>query len=212
MNTDGHMNPDDERVLEALDQALPAGAPPAGLRGAILAAAAATPQDSPVAGEAPVAEVIPLRPRPRRRAVLTTLAAAACAAAVAVAITLTVTNSTGGTTPVTASAIAPIQTEGPAPVRGTAALFAPDTAGGTVQLNLRDVPPAPAGHHYEVWVLPKGSTIMTAVGSFTPAGRNVQLNLPLPVPGRYDAVDISVQQNNGSPAHSGTSLAGAHFT
>lgn len=210
MNTDGHLHPDDQRALDALDQALPAGAPPGGLRDAILAAAAETPQDAPVAPEPPMAEVIPLRPR--RRGMLTTLAAAACAAAVAVAITLTVTNSGGDTTPVAASATAAIETEGPAPVRGTAALYAPDTAGGTVQVNLQDVPPAPAGHHYEVWVLPKDSTTMTAVGSFTPAGRNVQLNLPLPGPGRYAAVDISVQRNNGSPAHSGTSLAGARFT
>ena len=52
---------------------------------------------------------------------------------------------------------------------------------------------------------------MTAVGSFTPASRNVKLKLPLPEPGDYAAVDISVQENGGPAAHSSVSLAGGAF-
>ena len=52
---------------------------------------------------------------------------------------------------------------------------------------------------------------MTAVGSFTPASRRVKLRLPLPAPGAYDAVDISIQVNGGPAAHSSVSLAGGTF-
>jgi len=41
---------------------------------------------------------------------------------------------------------------------------------------------------------------------------DVTLDLPLPAPGNYAAMDISVQANDGPPTHSGTSLAGASFT
>ena len=53
---------------------------------------------------------------------------------------------------------------------------------------------------------------MTAVASFTPAGENVDLVLPLPTPGRYAALDISVQPNNGSPIRSTVNLADGTFT
>jgi anti-sigma-K factor RskA len=80
-----------------------------------------------------------------------------------------------------------------------------------MEVSLKDVPDPPKGHHYEVWVLEKGSTEMTSVGSFTPSSRDVDLTLPLPAPADYAAVDISVEPNGGAPAHSGTSLAAAKF-
>lgn len=205
---DDHMHPADETTLDDLGTALPRSGPPAGLRDSILAAAAETPQDAP-APEEPMAQVIPLRPR--RRGVVTTFAAAACAAAIAVGITLAFTSG-GGSDTVPATASAPVAAQGAAGVKGTASLYRPGDVGGTLRVALTDVPKAPPGHHYEVWVLPKGSDTMTAVGSFTPAAGDVTLDLPLPAPGEYRAVDISVQRNNGSPAHSGTSLAGASFT
>jgi hypothetical protein len=81
-----------------------------------------------------------------------------------------------------------------------------------VQLTLRDVPPAPSSHHYEVWVLRRnGGGQMEAIGSFTPTSKTVKLDLPLPGAGDYVAVDISVQQDGGSPLHSNTSLANGAF-
>jgi anti-sigma-K factor RskA len=98
-------------------------------------------------------------------------------------------------------------------VSGQATLYGSNAAGGTVRLSLRDVPPAPSGHHYEVWVLrANGNGVMEAVGSFSPSTSDVRLDLPLPGPGDYAAVDISVEENGGSPAHSDTSLAGGTFT
>ena len=69
-----------------------------------------------------------------------------------------------------------------------------------MQVTLRDVPPAPSGHHYEVWVLRRnGGGQMEAIGSFTPTSQTVKLDLPLPGAGDYAAVDISVEQDGGSP-------------
>lgn len=205
---DDHMHSSDERTLDELGAALPRTSPPSGLRDSILAAAADTPQDPPA--PEPMAELIPLRPR--RRGVATTFAAAACAAAIAVGITLAFTSGGTDSVPVVATATASVAAKSAPGLAGTASLYSPDSAGGTLRVALTNVPKAPAGHHYEVWVLPKGGHTMTAVGSFTPASPNVTLDLPLPAPGTYAAMDISVQANDGPPAHSGTSLAGASFT
>ena len=204
---DDHMHPADENTIDDLAAGLPRSTPRDGLRDAILAAAAETPQDA--TAPAPMAEVIPLRPK--RRAVFTTFAAAACAAVIAVGITVAFTSG-GGTDSVPATATASVAAKSSPGVGGTAALYSPGTAGGTLRVALTNVPKAPSGHHYEVWVLPKDSDTMTAVGSFTPASSDVTLDLPLPAPGNYAAMDISVQANDGPPAHSGTSLAGARFT
>ena len=99
-----------------------------------------------------------------------------------------------------------------ADVRGQAELFAPESDSGRLVLELEDVPDAPAGHHYAVWVLRPGTGVeMEPVGAFSPNGGSARLDLPLPGPGEYVAVDISVQEDGGSPVHSGTSLAGASF-
>jgi anti-sigma-K factor RskA len=205
---DDHMHPADENTIDDLSAALPRSAPHDGLRDSIMAAAAETPQDSPA--PEPMAEVIPLRPR--RRAVFTTFAAAACAAVIAVGITVAFTSGRNDPVPVTATATASVAAKSAPGVEGTASLYSPGDAGGTLRVALTNVPKAPSGHHYEVWVLPKGGHTMTAVGSFTPASRDVTLDLPLPTPGNYAAMDISVQANDGPPTHSGTSLAGARFT
>lgn len=83
---------------------------------------------------------------------------------------------------------------------------------GELVLKLENVPAPPAGHHYEVWVLrTEGGGAMEAVGSFTPAGESARLELPLPGPGDYQAVDVSVEPDGGPPEHSNVSLAGGSF-
>ncbi len=52
---------------------------------------------------------------------------------------------------------------------------------------------------------------MEAVGSFTPDSDQARLELPLPGPGDYQAVDVSVEPDGGPPEHSGVSLAGGSF-
>jgi anti-sigma-K factor RskA len=201
---DDHMTPEDRDTLRALGRALPQVAPPPGLGDRIAAA---------VVAEEPRAQVIPIEQARswRRRTVVASLAAAACAAALAVGITLSVTGPSQPDAPLTAST-AVVATQAVDKVTGTASLYGADGPGGQVQVSLRDVPAPPPGHHYEVWVLEKGSDQMTSVGTFTPAAKDVDLTLPLPAPADYAAVDISVEPNGGAPAHSGTSLAGGKFS
>ncbi len=204
MSTDD-ITPEDRDTMDAMGRALPRVSPPPDLGERIVAEASGQ-----ATAQQPLAEVISLdERRSRRRVVLSSLAAAACAAAVAVGVTLAFTGGSADPGPLTAStAIVAQAGDG---VSGTAALYGSEQAGGMVQVRLSDVPAPPSGHHYEVWVLEKGSTEMTSVGSFTPSSGDVDLMLPLPAPADYAAVDISVEPNGGPPAHSGTSLAGAKF-
>lgn len=94
---------------------------------------------------------------------------------------------------------------------GTAALFTPDRPGGHLVVDVTGLEGTPPAHHYEVWVLKEGSTAMESVGSFRPLDRQAHLDLPLPGPGRYVALDISLEPDGGPPSHSDVSVAGAKF-
>jgi anti-sigma-K factor RskA len=97
-------------------------------------------------------------------------------------------------------------------VHGEARLYGSGTPDGVLRLDLADLPAAPEGEHYEVWVLrPSAGDVMEAVGVFDPATPEVRLELGLPGAGDYVALDISVEPDAGPPEHSGTSLAGGTF-
>jgi anti-sigma-K factor RskA len=185
----------DAETLAIVEQSLPRVTPPNGLFDRILA------------DVQPRAIVIPLEPRARRRILLP--AAAGIAAVAAMLLVALLASRGDGGQPVDGRAA--IVGKSDPSVTGEAVLHGATAAGGTVQVDLRDVPPAPGGHHYEVWVLRRGGTEMEAIGTFAPAGSHVALDLPLPGPGDYAAVDVSVEENGGSPAHSGTSLASGTF-
>ena len=134
--------------------------------------------------------------------------AAAAAAVFAIALALD-----SGSSPGAPDAVAEVAgTPEFAGVRGEARLYGSAQPGGVVRLDLVDVPAAPDGSHYEVWVLrPSAGEAMEAVGVFDSSGSEVELELGLPGAGDYAAVDISVEPDAGSPEHSGTSLAGGTF-
>jgi hypothetical protein len=97
-------------------------------------------------------------------------------------------------------------------VRGEARLYRSGRPDGVLVVDLSDVPAPAPGEHYEVWVLRKeGGGAMEAVGSFAAGGPTVDIELPLPGSGDYEAVDVSVEPDGGLAAHSGRSLAGGHF-
>ena len=191
---------DDDRDLhlDVLSSALPRVAPPADLWNRISEEV-----------RQPEAAVIPFRRR--RPAVVRLAAAGAAVAAVAAAVAAVVFLARPGAnaSPVAVAAI--VAHEPGTSVTGTARLYGTTQPDGRLRLSLRSIPAPPSGHHYEVWVLGRGQTNMTAVGSFTPSGRSVTLDLPLPAPGHYAAVDISVQKDGGPPEHSSVSLAGGTF-
>jgi anti-sigma-K factor RskA len=151
----------------------------------------------------------PTRDRTWRRAFPAfALGAGAAAAVFAVALALAARGGLG-----TPDAVAAVRgTPEFAGVHGEARLYDSGTPDGVLRLELADVPAAPEGEHYEVWVLrPSTGDVMEAVGVFDPTTPEVSLELGLPGAGEYVAVDISVEPDAGPPEHSGTSLAGGTF-
>ncbi len=134
--------------------------------------------------------------------------AAAAAAVFAIALALG-----SGSSPGAPDAVAEVAgTPKFAGVHGEARLYGSTQPGGVVRLELAEVPAAPEGSHYAVWVLrPAAGEAMEAVGVFDAGGAEVELELGLPGAGDYAAVDISVEPDAGPPEHSGTSLAGGTF-
>jgi anti-sigma-K factor RskA len=152
---------------------------------------------------------MPAAPRSRparwRRPRLVVALAGATVAAAAALTAVVVLDTDDGATTVTAALVAHRE----AGVSGRVELRSPDSDHGRVGLEVRDLERAPAGFHYTVWVLRVDSEQMTPIGSFTVPGG--ELDLPLPGPARYAALDISLQRNEAPPAHSGVSVAGATF-
>lgn len=146
---------------------------------------------------------------PLRRAWAPRLATAGFAVAAAVALVFVLVDGGRGEPDLRAAVAGTPEFAG---VSGEAALYLPDRGGGVLVLDLERVPPPPSGHHYEVWVLrSEGGGAMEAVGSFTPDGDRARLELPLPGPGDYRAVDVSVEPDGGPAEHSDVSLAGGSF-
>ena len=98
-----------------------------------------------------------------------------------------------------------------AAVSGEAEVFDAGEQGGTLVVRMTSVPPAPGGHHYEVWVLREGSETMESVGEVSPTAGEAELEVALPGAGPFAAVDVSVEPDDGDPEHSGRSLAGGTF-
>jgi anti-sigma-K factor RskA len=73
-----------------------------------------------------------------------------------------------------------------------------------------DLPPASRGHYYEVWLLDTRTNGMVAVGVLPTSG-TAHFTLPDDLLSRYDAVDLSLQADNGNPLHSADSLLRAKY-
>jgi anti-sigma-K factor RskA len=95
--------------------------------------------------------------------------------------------------------------------RGEALLFGTNREDGRLVVRLSAVPALEPGHHYQVWVLRVGSRSPEAVGVFSGLGE-VEEEFRLPGPGRYAAVDVSIEEDGGGPEHSGRSLGAGTFT
>lgn len=194
--SDTDIGRDEADVFARMEAALPRAAPPDDLFDRILAE---------VGSEA---TVVPLRPSQQWAPRWTVGAVVAAAAVLLLSVGLALRDA--GELPV---ARATLEAKTEAGVTGEAALFAPDSGSGRLELTLRDVPASPTGHHYEVWVLPEGSDEMISVGTFhTDVTRDVELDFDLPVPGSFAAVDVSVEEDDGPEEHSDTSLATGTFS
>jgi hypothetical protein len=185
----------DAETIAFVEQSLPRVTPHDGLFDRILATVQ------------PEALVVPLAPRRGRRVAVPVGAVVALAAMLLLAV---VVGRNGGGPAADGRAV--IAGKSDPAVTGEAVLHGATALGGTIHVSLREMPAAPAGHHYEVWVLRRGVREMEAVGSFAPTSSHVELDLPLPGAGDYAAVDVSVQADGGPPAHSDTSLAAGSFS
>jgi hypothetical protein len=93
-------------------------------------------------------------------------------------------------------------------VRGSVDVFDPSSSNARLVVHLMGLAVAPAGDHYTLWVLREGAAEMMPVASIV-SGEDARIELPLPGPGRYTALDISLQENDASPVRSSVSVARA---
>ena len=70
---------------------------------------------------------------------------------------------------------------------------------------------APTGSYYEVWLLDASSGGMVPVGVL-PSGGTARFSIPSVIVAHYNAVDISLQRDNGSTLHSNDSILRATYS
>ena len=137
-------------------------------------------------------------PRHRRR--LAAVAAAVVIAAGAVAAGLGLSG--GGPAPVARAALHPLQA--PAQASGQVTVTAAADA-RDVDISTAGLPAPGPGHYYEVWLLDPATLKMMPMGDLPPSG-HARFSVAAGLTEGYSAVDISLQANNGNPAHSATSV------
>ncbi len=110
------------------------------------------------------------------------------------------------------------------PVVATAALqrlAAPAPAGGEVTVVAKgkdrilivrtaNLPPPPTGDFYEVWLLAPQTDKMLPMGVLSPTGTG-SYGIAGSIMQQFSAVDVSLQRNDGNPAHSKTSVLRAYY-
>ena len=94
--------------------------------------------------------------------------------------------------------------DGPSGAHGVV-LVADNKQRATVDVSGLD--PSGSGHFYELWLLDEDGR-MIALGAFqVGADGSAKVELPIPVsPSQYGYFDVSLQKDNGDPAHSGVSV------
>jgi anti-sigma-K factor RskA len=112
----------------------------------------------------------------------------------------------GAAAPGTSVALGPLPDAGARPVRASVVL--PRSGSGDIRLEIRGAAPTPAGHVEELWLMDAGAKRLVSVGTFRvgPDGRaDVRFHTGID-PHRYQYLDVSVEPEDGDPAHSGQSV------
>jgi hypothetical protein len=135
------------------------------------------------------------------------------AAAALVAGTAVVTQWVDRPSP-TATVATPERTADLEPVNGTGSgrvLMAADSRDGVqMTVETRDLPKIGRGQFYEAWLFNPKSQKMLALGVVGPTGK-ASFEVPDSLVGRYQVVDVSLERDDGDPAHSVTSLLRAKY-
>ena len=140
-----------------------------------------------------------------------TMIAAAAAIVVVIAAGLLVRTQLGddaGTAPPVASA--ELLPKGPVPDAGGVVTMTDGSGEQTMTVSTSQLPPAGEGEFYEVWLLQPETGQMLAVGVLPDSGKT-SFDLPAELVANYQAVDVSLQPDNGVIAHSGNSILRATY-
>jgi anti-sigma-K factor RskA len=185
--------PEHKDTIERLEQGVARVPPPDGLFDRILDEVR------------PGATVIPFRRR-RFPAWASSAAAAALAAAAAVAVTVAVTRDDDGL----GDPIREVHVSNER-VDGTLAVYRQDDGNRLLVVDLDRVPSAQRDQFYEIWISRPGSDVKIPVGAFLPRNGQAHLEVPLPTEGKRLSIDISVEDEDGPPEHSGETVAEAQL-
>jgi anti-sigma factor RsiW len=191
-----------QRAVDAVtvpELAAPAGsvAPPAHVWDAIVAATGVTVMADAPSDARPEATVVPLRRS--RRPVLLAVAAAVAGAVVGAGVMAVVNRDDEGVE-VTAVALDPLADND---ASGEAEIIEQDDGSRVVQLQL-DAPALDEGY-YEVWLIDQDVVGMVTLGVARPGTQTFEIPPDLDL-GEFPIVDVSVEELNGDPTHSGVSV------
>lgn len=92
-------------------------------------------------------------------------------------------------------------------LNGTRGAVAVAIGDDSAKLTAKGLPVTDANHHYEAWLGdPAGQ--MISMGTFTvDSGGTARVSMPLPVNlAKYTLLDVSLEENDGNPAHSAVSV------
>jgi hypothetical protein len=131
----------------------------------------------------------------RRRRPLIGLAAALALALVAAAVLLW----TGPLRPDRPGGTVPLAGVGAVAASGQASM-AGDDGDRRMTVTTDDLPALRPGQYYEVWLLDPNAGTVFPVGVLPPDGE-ARFTLPASVVGRYQAIDVSLEADDGDPAH-----------
>lgn len=155
----------------------------------------------------------PLTPPARGRAWLRPVGLVAAAAALIVG-TAVVTQWVDGPSARPPVVAVPERTADLRPVDGTGSgrvVMAEDTHDGVqMTVETRDLPKAGDDEFYEAWLLDPKTQKMLPLGVVGPAGK-ASFDVPVTLVGRYQEVDVSLERDDGNPAHSVTSVLRASY-
>jgi hypothetical protein len=136
----------------------------------------------------------------RRRRPLIGLAAALALALVAAAVLLW----TGPLRPDRPGGTVPLAGVGAVAASGQASM-AGDDGDRRMTVTTDHLPALRPGQYYEVWLLDPNAGTVFPVGVLPPDGE-ARFTLPASVVGRYQAIDVSLEADDGDPTHSKHSL------
>ena len=175
---------------------------------ALLSRSARTLGAAPSEGDLPPLSL----PRPRRTALLVAAAAAVVGLVVGGAATAAFTDRSTSPSPSSASPrpsafavepLTPVQGASTA-ARGEVEMYGAEAGHTRMKVLASDLPPPGAGRFYYAWLLDPSTQKMLPLGQVGPEGASFDIdNTAL---SSYSSVDISLEEDDGDPAHSATSV------